>query len=352
MKMTRTLLVSAAFVALSLGTASDAKAFDEVNWEWNKLVTVDENIDIDIVDTFDFSGLVEVEKVQMNIGDVTAISEIEGVDNNPPGEAEGTTTATFDAQIDLTAPYDDNAAGNPVTSVNINSPGLTASGGTGNVDNNANEVNLQFGLEGEVEVDLSEVEFEGVNDAVDLPSVESAATAVANNQSIESTVALQLHEGQYNMGDLGLERDGFPVPVQTASVDGEDDPLTLLGNRTHDILGVATIGAALGLIHQGEVSAGSYVRDIENASVDSSATAIGNNLSVDLDANTEGDAFAIADITQFNFANVGAESFVNDVSVNNYDNLGVLEGPLVKSVATAVGNNVSISVSSPTVEAP
>jgi hypothetical protein len=72
-------------------------------------------------------------------------------------------------------------------------------------------------------------------------------------------------------------------------------------------------------------------------------------LSVDLAANTEGDAFALADLTQFNFANVSASSTVTGVDVNNYANLGVLEGPLVNSVATAIGNNVSFSVSSPEV---
>ena len=358
MKMTKLLLGSAALVALTLGSASDAKAFDDVDWTWNKEVTSTETIDIKVLDEFDISGLVEIEKTQINIGDVSAVSTVVGVDNNPPGEAEGTTTAYFDTQIDLTAPYDDNAAGNPITDVVINSPGLVGSNGAGNVDNNENEVNMTFDLEGEVEVDLSEVEFDGINDAVDLPAVESVATAVGNNQTIESTVAVNIHDGQYNMGDIGLdgETDGQMLAALAYLLMESDADIDLsgltTGNTATDMLAIATIGSALGLIQQGEVSATSTVADIKNASVDSSATAVANNLSVDVEANTPGDAFAIADITQFNYADVYANSSVSDVSVNNYANLGVLEQPLVNSVATAVGNNVSISVSSPTVDAP
>ena len=64
------------------------------------------------------------------------------------------------------------------------------------------------------------------------------------------------------------------------------------------------------------------------------------------------DAFAIADITQFNYADVNALSVVGAVDIDNYANMGALDGALVSSVATAVGNNASISVSSPVVESP
>lgn len=351
MQMTKTLLGSAAVIALSLGYASDARAFDDVNWNWNKDVTSVENITIDVMDEFDLSGLVEIEKTQINIGDVSANSHIDGITNNPPGAAEGTVEASFDTEIDLTASYDDNAANNPITDVTVNSTGLTGSNGAGNVDNNANEVNMTFDLEGTVEVDLANVQFDGVNDAVDLPSVESMATAVGNMQSIESSVAVNLHEGQYNMGDIGM--DDADADLQYALSGLLTEPGTDIdldtGNTSTDILALAAVGAGLGIVQQGEVSAISSVSDILNASVDSSATAVANNLNVNLDANTEGDAFALADITQFNYANVMADSSVSGVDINHYENLGVLEQPLVNSVATAIGNNVSITVSSPAV---
>jgi len=65
---------------------------------------------------------------------------------------------------------------------------------------------------------------------------------------------------------------------------------------------------------------------------------------VTLEPTQPGDAFLMADLTQFNYANGTASSSVTDLNVNNYANLAALDGPLVSSVATAVGNNVSISV--------
>lgn len=348
MKLSKKLfLASASVMVLGLGAPSTANAFESVEWNWNNDVnsTVDINVDVD--NQLDVSGLVQIEKIQMNIGDVTATSVVNGVSNNPPGALDGTATGTFTAPIDLTADVDSNAPNNPITAVNINGGDLTASNGQGNVDENANQVNMQFDLSGTVEVDLSEVEFDGINDAVDLPSVESTATAVGNNQSISSTVALNLHEGQYNMGDIGFGYDRDLPPIRPLPVEASAPATEVGGNTMTDILALATIGAAFGIIQQGDVTATSSVSDILNASVDSSATAVGNNLSVDLQANTPGDALLVADLTQFNYANVSANSAVSGVSVNNYANLGVLDGPLVNSVATAVGNNVSITVASP-----
>ena len=353
MKLSKKLfLASASVMVLGLGAPSTANAFENVEWNWNNDVNSTVDINVDVEDQLDVSGLVQIEKIQMNVGDVNATSIVNGVSNNPPGALDGTATGTFTAPIDLTADVDSNAPNNPITAVNINGGELTASNGQGNVDENANEVNLQFDLSGNVEVDLSEVEFDGINDAVDLPSVESTATAVGNNQSISSTVALNLHDGQYNMGDIGFgdQRDLPPIrslPVEATAPAVLDNGGREGGNTNTDILALATIGAALGIIQQGDVTATSSVTDILNASVDSSATAVGNNLSVDVQANTEGDALLVADLTQFNYADVTASSNVSGVSVNNYANLGVLDGPLVSSVATAVGNNVSITVASP-----
>jgi hypothetical protein len=345
MKTTKLLLGSAAVVALALGYSSDAKAFDDVDWNWNKEVTSVENITINVDDQFDISGMVEVEKIQMNIGDVTATSVVSGVDNNPPGVGQDG-TVVIDEVFNFQTGYDDQAdpdgidPAGPVAGVVLDGEILG-----GAVDEGGDTIDITFAVTGEVEIEA----LEGVNDAVDLPSVESVATAVGNNQSLDSTVAVNLHDAQYNMGDVGLGDNRLPpIPgtASTASVAGLDGS----GNTHTDILAIASIGAALNVIQQGSVSALSDVSDITNASVDSSATAVGNNLSIDLQANTEGDAFMVADLTQFNYADVSANSMVSGVNVNNYANMEALEGPLVKSVATAVGNNVSISVSSPSVD--
>ena len=55
MKMTKALLLaSASVMVLGLG-ATSAKAFDDVDWEWNKTVTSIENITINVDDSFDIT---------------------------------------------------------------------------------------------------------------------------------------------------------------------------------------------------------------------------------------------------------------------------------------------------------
>lgn len=334
MKITKTLLASAAVMALSLGSSTQARAFDEVNWDWDKQVTSIENINIDVTDSFDPSGLVEIEKTQVNIGDVTASSVVEGIDNSPPGANEDG-TVIIDEVFTFQTGYDDEADPDGVDPAGpVVGDVLEASITGGAVDEGSDTLDLTVAVTGEVELEA----LEGINDAVDLPVIESVATAVGNSQNIESTVAVNLHDSQFNMGDVGMD-DQFYALESTE-------------NTGTDILALMTAGAALGIIEQGLVSADSTVTNIQNASIDSSATALGNNISLDLAAHTEGDAFLIADFTQANYADVTASSYVSDISVNNYANLGVLDGPLISSVATAVGNNVDISVSSPDVGSP
>ena len=92
--------------------------------------------------------------------------------------------------------------------------------------------------------------------------------------------------------------------------------------------------------------------NILNASVDSTATAVANNLSVNVAPTSGQDSLVIADVVQFANADVTAKSKVHDVSLNNYTNLGIINRPIVNSVATAVGNNKSITVATPVVAAP
>lgn len=352
MKISKTLLLASASVMVLGFGATSAKAFDDVDWEWNKTVTSVENITINVDDTFDISGLVEIEKIQMNIGDVTATSVVLGVSNDAPvvGNGEGGTVLIDETFTFVTTTNDD------VDPSVVLPVGPTAGNGEGplqgellgdTLDEGSDQLVLTFRAFGEVTVPPSEVD---VKDAVDLPEVNSVATAVANNQSIESTVAINLHDAQYNFG--GFDPIFDDREPQVASLDAEVEVEGESAGNTHtDILAAAVLGGLLGVIEPGQVTATSLVGLIEDASVNSEATAVGNNLSVELNANTEGDAFLIADLTQFNYADVTATSGVGLVSVEGYANLGALEGPLVNSVATAVGNNVSISVNSPSVSA-
>ncbi len=336
---------------LGLGVStSQALAFDNVDWNWDKEVneTINKNADINI--DINPSGELELEKIQMQVGNVTSDSTVTGVHNNPPSEGSDG-TVHFSTHLDLEAPFDDNQAGNPITSVNlVNGSGFSASNGIGNIDNNAETVFLGFDLEGDIEVDPSET---AALDAIDLPKVASAATAVGNNQNIDSSVSLQLHDAQYLFGGYN-EGENNNIRTLDAVIDRTPDT----GNTHTTISNGLGIAGALGLITPASISANSDVSDILNASVDSSATAVGNNMNISLAAFTPDDALVIGDITQHGYANISATSSVSDVNVNNYTNFGAAnmgplgdpQIPLVNSNATAVGNNFSIKVASPTVE--
>lgn len=351
---TNFLQATALSLVLGFGISSgNALAFDKVDWEWdkeiNETVNKTSNINVDI----NPSGELEMEKLQVQIGDVTATSTINGIQNNPPADFSNGGTVSISTPIELEAQFDDNQAGNPITSVNIlSNPNVSASNGGGNVDSNTETVFMTFDLEGEFEVDPSEV---ATLDAVDLPQMYSVATAVGNNQNIESSVALQLHDGQFLFGGFAAESTGPDGNLQNLAAVVNNIPDT--GNTHTTAAAALTLGGALGLITPASVSANSTVYDILNASVDSTATAVGNNMNATLDAFTADDALVMADITQYGYADINATSSVYDISVNNYANLGGVnmgplgdpQIPLVSSVATAVGNNFAIKVSSPSV---
>lgn len=331
------LLASASVIALGLGISSPAHAFDDVNWSWNNEVNSAANLTVTVDDTFDWSGLLELEKVQMNIGNLEATSTLSDIHNNPPGLQEGE-TFTIDEIMTTTTNYDKPIGTNGGVP---NSGGIVTDdpngiikgeliAGTLSEQENAFTNIVDIHLTGEFTLD----DVEGlVNDAADLPHLESAATAVANNQSIESTSAMTLHDAQYNFGGF----NGEAASLDPALFDTE-------GNAHTDVAFGLTLAAAMGQIAAGSIDATSSVDNITNASVDSAATSVANNLSVNLEPTQPGDAFLMADLTQFNYANGTATSSVTNLNVNNYANLAALEGPLVSSVATAVGNNVSISV--------
>jgi hypothetical protein len=316
--------------------ASPAMAFDNVNWSWTKDVREHVDIDVDIDIDIKSTGLVEVEKLQIFFGNVTAESNVHDINN-----------------------YQYN-------------PGFT----------------IQY-------VYCWPVIICNAFDAtVDLPSVISRATAVGNNQSITSDVPVFLHDGQFVANTWFNRDDGCDwictvkaaMPdADTASLGGpQGGPHGPAGNLHTDLALLFTLGAAFGLLTPADISATSNVWNIHNATVDSSATAVANNISVTLKSDVDGtgdddariatvpgvclpgspcqpphhgdDALlsnhvVIADITQFAYANVSAVSNVCDVTLYDYKNLSpdtsALGRPIVSSVATAVGNNVSITVGVP-----
>jgi len=178
---------------------------------------------------------------------------------------------------------------------------------------------------------------ESIDAVKNLGSVVSAATAVANNTNITADTAVELHEGQFAFG--GVRHEPY------LGIDGS----ATSGNTNLELAGVLLLGLAEGGLTKAKIEATSNVYDIKNATVDSSATAVANNLNVNVAA-TGSNRLLMGDVTQLAIADVTATSKVNDVSLYNYTNLGSALGrPIVSSVATAVGNNKSINVATPVV---
>lgn len=349
------LLLGASALAIAVAAApSPSKAFNVVDWQWNVVVdeTITKTVDIDI--DLEPSGLVKLENIQINVGDVTAWSVVDGINNNQPVDGGGTGTATVDIDLgglQFTGNYNpgSGAVSGDTTFSNDDIVDGEFLAGTVNTGNPFGvTLNFDLGtLTAEVEV---EVEPTGSFDALtELPEVVSAATAVANNSSVNSDVAVEMHEGQFAFGTFNavdtLSEGGDIFDLAVAV--GLSDLVVPTGNRHHDVLVVMASLAQMGLIEQGDVDAVSVVTNIKNATVDSSATAVVNNKSISVDAATPDDALVIADVTQFGYMNSSATSIVGGVDLNSYTNLGMLDRPIVSSVATAVGNNLSINVTSP-----
>ena len=94
----------------------------------------------------------------------------------------------------------------------------------------------------------------------------------------------------------------------------------------------------------GTVTADSAALTVTNAAVDTSATAVANNLTVDLEYATSDDAIAIGNNVQSAMADVTATSTADTVSIVGFSGLGDLPEPVVNSSSTGVGNNFSVDV--------
>jgi len=343
--LNKKMLSSAAAVALFAALPSAAFAFDSVNWTWGKTVVETVDIDVDVTTDVDTTGLTQVEKLQVQIGDVNATSYVNGITNNQPvgeGGGVGSFNEVFDFATMTNDGTDPSTVVGPVGGVGDgDTSGVSATlldGGT--LDEGTDDLNFQVEVSGTVTVAPTG----SLDAAVDLPSIESAATAVGNNQSISSDVATYLHDGQFL-----FDTHGRDVAFDEIDAIGGIAAIALgseFVDNSHTAFAVgASVLGITGTIDKAEVRSISSVSNILNASVDGSATSVGNNVSVDVNADgtPNGDSVLIADMTQFALADISAVSGVNGVTVNNYTNLASVN-PLVSSAATAVGNNVSINV--------
>lgn len=287
------MLGGAVTALLAFSAVSSASAFDRVHWSWYQHVHEDVDIDVTIdPGTLVPTGLVDLEKLQVFIGDVSAVSVVKDITNNQPSGSN-----------------DNHNGDHNQWPFNFNN----------NHDNNHDNNGGPLAA------------------ATELPSLTSAATAVGNNQSISTDVAVTLHDGQFLFG-------GFNCNFGGDGVSGV--PYT--GNSNLSAALALVYAGSDGLISSSNIEAKSIVENIENVAVDSNATAVGNNTNVDIAyAPDTGNGVLIGDITQVAYADVSAKSIVKDVTLSNYTGLAGVS-PIVNSTATAVGNNVNITVKAAT----
>lgn len=392
------LLAGASGLALGIGLATaPAQAFDNVDWDWYSDVNIDINENPAIDWDIDPEGLAMVESIQVSVGNINSTSNVNGVYNNQPaGSGAASGSFTFESEIftnDQVEGLDYNKGVYDGETIGTNTDGDTtgitpgsetgttfgSDGGdapTGDLDSGVTSadgaldgatINVHGGttMKGSCEgeggeqgcvvftVDVEDMELiapDPLNAVTQLPEVVSAATSVANNLSVTANAGTLMHNGQYAAGDFGDFVPPTPQGVGTLGGGGGG-----AGNLHHDALLAAAVAAGVGVISKGNVNATSNVHNILNASVDGSATAVSNNISVSVNpaeedengSTTTGnniDNQLIADHTQFSYMNVNSTSNVGNVSVNNYSNLGNIDGPVVNSAAQSIGNNISVNV--------
>lgn len=353
MKNIKNKLLFSTVSVLVAGAASSAMAFDKINWQWNSSVNDNITRNITIDPTIETEGLTQIEKIQVQIGDVTATSNVHDINNNTVG-ADEDGIVTIDEVVTVTGTYaspggpghtSDALSGHAITA---NDATIQASyiNDTGVLSEGANGFTEQSDIRLQAEIDVSELE--SVQDAADLPLVESLATAVGNNQAIASNTSVSLHDGQFLFGGFGESVGQTELPAINPDA----------GNNHARTTSLLTMAAAMGALTPATIGAKSHVYDITNAAVESVATAVGNNMSVDVENASAASSVVMGDITQFAYADVTAESMVNNIGLNNYSGLGAagfgagVEDAMavISSSATAVGNNLAITVSTPDVE--
>ncbi|MGN6514241.1 MAG: hypothetical protein ACTHLR_00190 [Rhizomicrobium sp.] len=334
MRMHSKMALLAGVAASALTFGSSAFAFDNVDWNWNQNVNTNVTVNAGVTTNIDPSGLTDLEKLQLQIGDVSATSTVDGVYNNQP-------TLGGDGTIDFTVSWAGTQNDGPNPSVFgtgvLGGPQASLGGdlsGSGDLQGTLDEGSDAMQLSAVfTDVPVTVAGSDTFNALTELPQVASAATAVGNNQSITSDVGTQIHDTQVLFGGFNDEANGGILPDT--------------GNTGLSAALAVAVNGAYGVITPADITANSSVSNILNASVDSNATAVGNNANIEVDAATPSDAMLIGDFSQVAYANVSATSNVSNVNINNYPNLGSLDHPIVNSAATAVGNNMNIKVTAP-----
>jgi hypothetical protein len=300
-------------------------AFDTVDWNWTVHKYQKEYIDVDVDIDIDATGLVQIEKLQIFLGDSKAYADVSHIYNDPDRayvKVEYQKEVCYGSGYSRYCKWETDFKYEPLA--------LTVA---------------------------------------QLPEVKNAASAFGNLQVITSDVPIFLHDGQF-VANAGEGHDWWKddgIDPQTA-IFGLGLALAGVGGNTHtDLAKVFTWGAVTGVLDKAEIKAEANVSYIENATVDNSAFAAANLIQATLESNNVGgpttcsysnygktcstppsDHLFQADITQFAFADVTAKASVHGVKIDGY-NLDGLDRAIVNNVATAIGNAVIVTVGKPEV---
>jgi hypothetical protein len=390
LKSARTLAASLGVLAFGALAATPAMAYDNIEWNWKndtkQYTDIDVYIDVDVEST----GLVQVEKLQIFLGDVTATNTVAHIYNEPfyqgaddhkggggydPWQGKKNSKPSYDKggdyyQYDPKKDYGHKPK-RPEVIVCFRSP----CGGGNDWDKGG---------------DWEKIPVKPLDARVELPIIQASAQAIGNNQSITTDTPVFLHDAQF-VADV-KEYDRYRKP------NGEWDTNSLAsampessnyrnkcwdkcgpqgpdGNLHTDLAGLFLLGSVFHVFKHADISASSSVYDVKNVSVANSSTAVANNISVDLASDVDGGSscntgckdrlsnhVVLADITQFALANVTATTTTKHVTATGYDHMRQLETdvlsqregdpgytisvptPWISSTATAVGNSVSINV--------
>jgi len=293
-------------------------AFDKVDWTWTVRKIQHEYVDVDVNIDINATGLVQIEKLQIFLGNVKAEAYVSHVYN----DADHTyVKVPFEKEVCYGSGYSRSC--HTVTDWKLEPLALTVA---------------------------------------QLPEVTNAASAFGNLQVITSDVPIFLHDGQFVANVYGYP-DGEYIDPATA-IFGLGLALSGVGGNTHtDLAKVFTWGAVTGVLDKAHITATADVGYIENATVNNSAFAAANLIQATLESNNVGGATTCsyshysgktcttppsdhlfqADITQFAFADVTATAKVHGVKIDGYD-LNNIDRSIVNNVATAIGNAVIINV--------
>lgn len=325
----RTLAASLGVLAVGALAATPAMAFDKVDWTWTVHKYQKEFVDVDVDIDIDATGLVQIEKLQIFLGNSKAKAEVFGIENNA---SHGYVKIPVRTQV---------------------------------CEKNRGKEECKW---------KDDFKYEPLALTVaQLPEVKNAASAFGNLQVITADVPIFLHDGQFVANVKGYGQDDRIDPA--TAIFGLGLALSGVGGNTHtDLAKVFTWGAVTGVLDKADIKAEANVGYIKNATVDNSAFAAANLIQVSLESDLNGgpgvqtcsysrgkhcdvvtppsNHLVQADITQFAFANVEANAKVHGVKIDGY-NLDGIDRAIVNNVATAIGNAVIVNVGKvPPVETP